>query len=101
MTICEAALGLEGIGPARAGVDVAAKSVYVAGRNLVFGLTLLARLPVLGCAPSDPPKRGCCRLCDERAGVQRERNYDARRNCEVLQYPKRFRFHPAGRWLQG
>ncbi len=38
-----------------AGVDLNTISVYVAGRNLVFGLTLLS-LPVLGCAPSDPQK---------------------------------------------
>ena len=53
---------------ARRTVDVAANSVYVAARNLVFGLILLSRSR-LGCASSEIQNLACDR---RRGDVQQE-----------------------------
>ena len=59
-------------GPGGLTVDLRANSVYVAARNLVFGLTLLTRSRLWAAPQVNPQNLDSCRPCDERAGVQRE-----------------------------
>jgi hypothetical protein len=54
------------------GVDLAAKSVYAAARNLVFGLILLTRCRLWAATQVNPQNSECCRQRDARAGVQQE-----------------------------
>jgi len=56
----------------RLAVDLAAKSVYVAARNLVFGLILLTRSRLWAAAQVTSQNSDCCRQRDARAGDQRE-----------------------------
>jgi hypothetical protein len=53
-------------------VDLATKSVYVAARNLVFGLILLTRSRLWAAAQVTSQNSDCCRQRDARADVQRE-----------------------------
>jgi hypothetical protein len=53
-------------------VDLASIFVYVAARNMVFGLTLLTRCRLWAATQVISQNSDCCRQRDERAGVQQK-----------------------------